>query len=458
MAGKGEYEIPKPPDNPFRKPAPDLALKVPKKNVTTFSCGKCGAPCSVRYPGHSLSTVCESCGSIIDTSNESFQVLGMYYAQLTVHPRIDLGSRGEIMGKTWEVIGFVVRADMASSFKWEEYLLFNPYYGYRWLTCNNGHWSFVTMLKDRPQRSAATATLGDQRYKIYYQGKARVFFVLGEFYWRIGVDEQVSMADYILPPYMLSMEEDGSQRVWSKSEYIAPNVIKEAFKIDDDSIAKPVGVAPNQPSPATATWQKVGKLWGLFLIALTVLQITHCCLASNVTEFDQPIAYTSKQDGFDPSGGKTEQYTTKEFVITKDNGNVQINIHGDVDNSWVYVYGELVNSETDETFSFDHTVEYYHGYDGGESWSEGSRDASILIDGVPGGTYFLNLDTDSGGSTPPERRTYQLTVKRDVGTFSNYLWCLFFVSILPVIVWLRSRSIEVARWSDSDFSPYTTSS
>lgn len=458
MAGKGEYEIPKVPDNPFRKPAP--AVVAPPKNVTTFSCGKCGAPCSVRYPGHSLSTACESCGSIIDTSNESFRVIGTYMAMLTVHPRIDLGTRGELMGKTWEVIGFVVRADVASSFKWEEYLLFNPFYGYRWLTCNNGHWNFVTMLKDRPERFAAKAILGDDHYRIYYQGKAQVFFVLGEFYWKVVVGEQVGMADYILPPYMLSMEEDGSQRVWSRSEYVSPKVIKEAFKVDDDSIATPVGVAPNQPSPATETWKKVGKMWGLFLIALTALQIAHCCLAKNLTEFDQQIAYTSKQEGaFDPNAGKTEQYTTPEFVVTKDNGNVQVEVYSDVDNSWLYVYGELVNSETDETFTFDRTIEYYHGYDGGESWSEGSRSSSVLIDGVPGGTYFLNLDTDNGGSKDPsQRKSYQLVVKRDVGTFSNYLWCMFFISILPICVWLRSRSIEVARWSDSDYSPYASSS
>ncbi|MDZ4833360.1 MAG: DUF4178 domain-containing protein [Candidatus Melainabacteria bacterium] len=452
----GSHDTPEIP-NPFRKPKPEV--KVPKGNVTTFSCGKCGGPVDVRYPGHSLSTVCPSCNSVIDTSNESFAVIATYYKQLTVHPRIELGTRGELMGKTWEVIGFVVRQDLASSFKWEEYLLFNPFHGYRWLTCNNGHWNFVTMIKDRPDRVASYANLEGDKYKIFYQGKASVFFVLGEFYWKVAVGEEVQMADYILPPYALSVEEDGTQRVWSKSEYITPNVIKDAFKVDDDSIATPIGVAPNQPSAATKTWNKVAPMWALFLVILTVLQITHLFLTTHSVVYDQPIAYTTRQEGaIDPTGGKAEQFTTPEFVITKNNSNVEVKINTDLDNSWLYVYGELVNSETDETFSFDRSIEYYHGYEGGESWSEGGTSSTVLIDSVPAGTYFINLETDNGATGPANRHQYQLTLTSDIGTFGNYLWCFFFLSIIPIFVWFKSRAIEVARWSDSDYSPYVSSS
>ncbi len=458
MAGKDDLTPIVPSGNPFRnrKEKPE---EKKRPGVTTFSCGNCGGPVSVKYPGHSLTTVCENCNSVIDTSNETFKVIATYYSQLKVHPRIDLGTRGELMGKTWEVIGFVVRADVASSFKWEEYLLFNPYYGYRWLTCNNGHWSFVTMLKERPDRSAAVTTFDNQQYKLFYHGKAQVLFVLGEFYWRVAVGEEVSMNDYIRPPYMVSVEDDQNSKVWSRSEYLPVDVVKQAFKVDGDAFSSPVGVAPNQPSPATETWNKVRPLWSVFLLVLTCMQIAHCCLATNVVEFDSRIAYTSKQDGMpDPTGGKAEQYTTPEFIITKDNGNVQININADIDNSWVYVYGELVNEDTDDTFSFEKTLEYYHGYDGGESWSEGSGQASFLIDGVPGGKYFINLDTDSGGNYPAMRRNYQLVVKRDVGTFSNYFWSLLFVSVFPIMAWLSMRSVEVSRWSESDYSPYVSSS
>jgi len=446
----GNPGAPAPPDpNPFRKAKP---------KVTTFSCGKCGAPVTVRYPGHSLSAVCDSCYSVIDTSDDTFRVLDTYYKQMEVQPRIDLGSRGELQGKTWEVIGFVVRQDIASSFKWEEYLLFNPYYGYRWLTCNNGHWSFVTMLKERPEHNYVYAERGKDRYKIFYHGKAEVYFVYGEFYWKVKVGESVEMHDYIAPPNMLSREQDGSQRVWSFSEYLEPKVVEDAFKVPDGSIPVPVGVAPNQPSPATAAWKKVAPMWAIFLVLLTFLEFVHCGKALNKVEFAEPFPYMVKQEGaFNLDPKKTESLTSKVFKLDKDNANVEITLEGNVDNSWLYLYGELVNDETSETFSFERTIEYYHGYDGGESWSEGSRTQKIFINNVPGGNYYLNLDIDNGGSSVGGRNMFTVQVKRDVATFVNYFWCLFFISIYPMMVWLRSRAVEVARWSDSDYSPYRSS-
>ncbi len=431
----------------------------PAKKVTTFSCSKCGAPVSVRYPGHSMSAVCDRCFSVIDTTNDAFRVIETYFKQMQVHPRIELGSRGELRDKTWEVIGFVVREDITSAFKWEEYLLFNPYYGYRWLTCNNGHWSLVTTVKEKPDFSSNDAKIGDKKYKLFYRGRAKVFFVLGEFYWKVAVGEEVWMADYIRPPEMLSMEEDRAQKVWSISEYIEPKVVKEAFNVDDGSIATPVGVAPNQPSAETQAWKKVGMYWGTFLAVLTALQVLHCATVLNKVEYEVNVPYMTKQDStLIADTKKAESWTSPVFEIAKDKANVEISIKGDVDNSWLYVYGELVNDDTNETFSFERTVEYYHGVDDGESWSEGHTTDRITIGNVPGGKYYFNLDIDNGGAKSTERKTMYLELKRDIAGYANYLWCLLFISILPICVFFRSRATEVARWSDSDYSPYQSSS
>lgn len=47
-----------------------------------------------------------------------------------------------------------------------------------------------------------------------------------------------------------------------------------------------------------------------------------------------------------------------------------------------------------------------------------------------------------------------VVIKRDVTTWSNFLWALFLISIYPLFAWWRSRSFELNRWSQSDFSPY----
>ncbi len=427
----------------------------PAKKVTTFSCSKCGAPVSVRYPGHSMSAVCDRCYSVIDTTNDAFRVIDTYFKKMQVHPRIELGARGELNGKTWEVIGFVVREDTASGFKWEEYLLFSPYYGYRWLTCNNGHWSLVRTVKEKPDYTSDYAKIDDKTYKLFYRGRAQVYFVLGEFYWKVAVGEEVWMADYIRPPEMLSMEEDRAQKVWSISEYIEPKVVREAFSVDDDSIATPVGVAPNQPSGETAAWKKIATYWAIFFLVLTGLQFMHCSFALNRIEYEVNVPYMSKQDGtLIADTNKAESWTSPVFEIGKDKGNVEISIKGDVDNSWLYVYGELVNDDTNETFTFERTVEYYHGVDEGESWSEGNSSDHILIGNVPGGKYYLNLDIDNGGTKAADRKTVYVQLRRDIAGYANYLWCLLFISIMPICVYYRSRATEIARWSDSEYSPY----
>jgi len=138
---------------------------------------------------------------------------------------------------------------------------------------------------------------------------------------------------------------------------------------------------------------------------------------------------------------------------------VEINVRAAVDNSWFYVAGELVDDTTGTSYPFERSIEYYHGYEGGESWSEGSTHERLWFSDVPGGKYYLNMDTESDGFPPPQgEREFTITVLRDVPYWWSFWWCALAVSILPVWFWLKKRTTEVARWSNSDYSPYVSSS
>ena len=165
---------------------------------------------------------------------------------------------------------------------------------------------------------------------------------------------------------MLSCEQDIGQRIWSISDYLEPNKVKEAFQLPDDAIDTPFGIAPNQPSTATEAWHKIGKLWLVFCVILTGLQLSHFFLATNQVAFEKIVEYTTKPEG--SSAAANQSTTTEPFTLSKNNSNVEIDVQGNnVDNSWLYLYGELVNDDTDETFSFEKTIEYYHGYESGDS-------------------------------------------------------------------------------------------
>lgn len=431
-------------------------------SVTTFSCRNCGASVTVRYPGHSLSAACESCGSIIDTSDSNFRILAEYQGKMGgANPIIPLGTRGRLFDKEWECIGFMLRTDVSSAFTWEEYLLFNPYYGYRFLTRNNGHFSFVTMLKDKPKIVSTSfssssmpmpdAIYKEERYRIFYVGRAYVSFVLGEFYWKVKKGHEVGMQDFIKPPYMISSETDVQEKVWSQSEYVEPEVIKAAFKLKDVPPRK--GIAPNQPSPLTKQWAKLKQVWIVFFLFICGIEFVHCSTSANVTVFDKFFVYETNAKG--------KEITTPVFTVGKDVSNVQIHFHAPVNNAWLYVGGELVNDDDNTTYPFEQTVEYYSGVDGGESWSEGSRDGSVLISDVPKGNYYLNMDIEEGDYPARDIHNtdqFQVWVKRDVPTFLNFLFALFLVSAYPIWFFIQTSKVETTRWSDSDFSPYSRSS
>jgi len=93
--------------------------------------------------------VCPQCLTVLDASTGILQMVAHIQENQRCNPKIPLGTRGKMGGVTWETIGFqtrTVRDDDGSSYSWDEYPLFNPYHGFRYLTEYEGHWNFVTPL------------------------------------------------------------------------------------------------------------------------------------------------------------------------------------------------------------------------------------------------------------------------------------------------------------------------
>jgi hypothetical protein len=443
----------------------------------SFSCPSCGAAVTIRCPGETLSVVCDSCLSIIDTTDENYKILHQYFSRTKLYKtRIPFGTRGVLNGRKWECIGFVARKDSASSFIWEEYLLFNPYYGYRWLTLNNGHWSLVTVIKRKPSVSAPYAKLDNERYRLFYKGTAEYLYVLGEFYWKVSVGKKVWMEDYVNPPYMLSLENEGSfadssktssaygnrpqkmvsgtmsaEIVWAQSEYLPAKEVAKAFKLKERDFPSRKGIAPNQPIGATKSWQSMLKTWLLCMVALTGLQLFHVASSSSEVVDREGFSFVTNM--------KVVDLTTKKFTITKPNRATEITLYAPCDNSWLYLDGAMVNNKTGDSFPLGLSIEYYHGYSDGESWSEGGQTASATLPAVPPGEYYITMDLQSGDfKDAKQQRGCTLSVISDVPQWGNWWWCMFLVAILPCWYAFLSYCYEASRWSESDYSPFPSSS
>lgn len=413
-----------------------------------LACPNCGGPVERRGFGYSITAVCPQCLTVLDASSPRLQILQKVEgAQNRRTPLIPLGSRGTLRGATYEVIGFQTRAveEDGETFEWEEYLLFNPYKGFRYLSQYDGHWNFITPLEAMPRSSQSRGQFPvfyDGRvYKHFSGGLATTTFVLGEFPWRVKTGDTVDTHDYVDPPYVLSAETTAGEINWSQGEYVPGSAIWKAFTLTGSApLAR--GVYLNQPSPMAGN---VGGIWRAFALVtamLVALAIFFATFSRQETVFHDSYSYASGSTA-EPS------FVTPDFNLTGRPATLELGVNTDLDNNWTYFNFALVNEDTGQGYDFGREVSYYHGADGDGPWDEGSRDSTVMLPSVAPGKYYLRVEPemDSGAVA------YNLTLRHDV---PNYTWFLIAFALLlipPVWYTIRARGFETQRWMNSDHSP-----
>ena len=416
----------------------------PKGKPKTLKCPACAGTITVKAVGITINAVCSSCSSVIDITNENYQIIEKAN-QNTRKTLLDIGCRGRLSGVEWEVIGYIEKTDASGKYNWDEYLLYNPYYGFRFLVQDSGHWNFVKVLRqDVPGAGISSEILFEgQKFARFLTGEAIVSYVKGEFYWRVKKGERTFVADYIAPPRMLSFEKTDQEISVSLGEYIENDVVVDAFAVKGKMPYK-TGVAPNQPAPDQAWF---GKLWRVaataFAIVLAV-QFTTCAIADNTEVYHEQIEVSPQQ--------KDQTITTASFNISKA-GNVLIQSSSPIQNDWVELDMSLVNDRTNEQYELKQAIEYYQGHDGGEDWTEGSTSANTYISRVPAGSYRLLMDMDAGALMRNSPVFLSLTIMRDVPAWSNFWLATVSIFIYPLYTLLKRWRFEKTRWSESDFPP-----
>src|ERR1700730_14266498 len=160
--------------------------QAPAPPVKGLNCPKCGARLPVRSFEHAITIVCGSCHSILDAKDPKLRILQEFEDKSRgVEPLIPLGTRGHLHGAEYEAIGFQERtiAVEGTYYSWHEYLLFNPFKGFRYLTQYDGHWNDAITLKSLPAAtpgSSGTLSCDGVTYRHFQTADAVTSFVLGE--------------------------------------------------------------------------------------------------------------------------------------------------------------------------------------------------------------------------------------------------------------------------------------
>ena len=419
--------------------------KRPKGKPKVFACPACGGTITLNAVGHTIRAFCAHCGSTIDTGDENFRIVDRAHKKLPVST-IPIGSTGALQGKRWQVIGFMKKHDQASNFSWDEYLLFNPFYGFRFLIAAEGHWTLMKVVKQTGMDMPGLQKIefDGSEFSLFHRGVAVVDAVAGEFYWRVQKGDKANVADFIAPPRQLSTETCDDEITVAIGDYIQPKELTRAFGLKS-RLAKPIGVAANQPSPFASTWRAVHSTYLLSLLVATVVQLAFVTFAKNEVV---------TLEHFTVAAGATDKtIATQPFLLASGIANVEVETETAFQNHWLELGLSLVSESADQSYNGSQVVEYYSGSDSDGTWSEGTQRETTLIPSIPGGQYRLLIDPDSDLLRANQPAAFTVTVRRDVPSWINYLVAVLVATLYPVYLGLRHFSFEKRRWSESNFAP-----
>jgi len=398
-----------------------------------IKCTGCGAPLTVH--GAMIETVaCGSCGSVLDATDKAYKVVQTLATVSSIKPLIPIGSKGKLHGAEYEVIGFMTRKIrvMGETYRWGEYLLFNPGEGFRWLSEYRGHWNFIKATRNTPALEGAGARYLSQTYKHFQSSNPEVEHVLGEFYWRVKAGDSNHLDDYVSPPLLLSAEGTDKELVWSLAEYTEADAIAKAF-----GLKKPLperhGVFANQPAPVVA-----GRYWGVFFLLAIAALLIHLVFA-----FGGGKKLYEKALFIPPRGEHTLE--TEVFELKSRASNLVIRNNTSLANSWASLNLSLIDADKGSIYRVGREVSYYYGSD----WSEGSPKDDAVFPGVPPGRYYVSMDAELAPERLAPLQT-RLEVLSDVPSWANFWIYLVLLAIVPAIVFYRKSSFEIARWAESD--------
>lgn len=416
-------------------PGWDMEAEITRQQSAAMNCPNCGAPVNLRAEGQAMSAVCGSCASILDTSTPDLKEIGkVAQTTLKIQPLLEIGTRGLLRQEMWEIVGFMRRKDRWCS--WDEYLLFNPWLGFRFLVTFKGHWSLVRILPGHVTESLWQG----QYFKVFAHEEAITTDVLGEFYWRVKNGERAILTDFISPPFILSKEElPGLNEItWSGGEYVDSQEVQEAFVPKGRTLPPPTGVYLNQPNPVNKRWQEVRSTFVFTLIAYILIQVLFMGWGIQRHISNTGVTYDSQKpnevlvtEPFRLEGGSAPLHITATGLLLTD--------------TYLGLKGNLVESTTQQTFPVAFPLANY-------TTDPDATRQKVTLPAIPAGEYYLRLTPDATATLP--NATVSFTIERG-GLFWSNFWIGFLIICLwPLWLMLSSSGFEKRRWHESDFNSY----
>ncbi|WP_442786859.1 DUF4178 domain-containing protein [Flavobacterium suncheonense] len=402
-------------------------------------CYQCNTTTEVAVAFEVKNFACPNCQSLYDYHNGGLR-FERKFSHKKIFDHLKIGQSGMLRGKKYTVVALVVKKVYRVYF-WKEYTLQDEQGNFIYLSETDGHWILLKKSDKQYEVSGRPKVLRHNGMVLDLYEATHAEIVTAQGYFDLKLPKgKIWMAEFINPPYILSVEDIPGANGTYFGEHISRSEIKKAFS--GTSLPHKSGVGIVQPFLFPLKQTVI-----IFCVVAILMLISHGFIYANQNQTDilrEDLTFTASNN---------KEVVSKSFELQGGSAPMTISVSSNVDNSWANVQLALVNENTGEERYASKDIEYYHGYSGGENWTEGSTQEEFNICGVSQGRYHIVITPQKA---PEDFLNDRLSVQVvwNTSSMSNVWMVIFFMGILSAALYFLNKYFEQQRWADSDNSPY----
>lgn len=345
--------------------------------------------------------ICKSCAMLIDNDKET---IVKNVKKPTENVVLDVGQKGKIDAVEYTVVAIVVKK-YGSAVYWREYYLKDQNLNNAFLSESNGHWVFM-LPKEMPEKEFKFhAEYAGKKYRWYESSPNSIAAATGFFENQL----KFTLANYkefVNATEMVSVEEVGDERNFFWGKHISKDEIRRQFKPHYMPNYSGVGVV----QPYYVNPRQLLNIFVVVALIISLFQFYNTISRSNYEVFNDNIRYDSV---------RSKELISKSFELNGSSAPLNVKLSTNVDNSWANIELSLINENSNEVEYTSQDIEQYHGYEGGESWSEGGKVKDFNFCGVAPGKYHFSISAQKQGFEQPAGETYFSPDKQKSFTYTG---------------------------------------
>lgn len=404
-------------------------------------CYNCDTVTELEVGFEVVNFVCPNCHSSYLSDSE-----GQFRLKSKFKPEVNdfcfkIGEKGIIKGTEYTVTGAVVKK-VSRSYLWTEYILKSPNGDFVYLSESDGNWIFLTEMEEKfdVKNHPKIIRHNNTNFDLYEYCDVEIENAQG-FFDFVLPSRKIHMVEYIQPPLMISIEKINDDETAYLGEYITKGEIKKGFP--NANLPYQTGVNITEPFYFDITNTGI-----IFCICALMILFSNWYIYKDQTEqtvFNKTIAFTDFNN---------KEFTSESFVIKGGSAPMSIHVSTDVNNSWANVDVALVDEKTNDEIHANKDIEFYHGYESGESWTEGSSSEDFNICGVKEGKYHI-LITPAKAPEDANNNMMSIRVVWNEPSNRNAWLTIIFMIVVFILIRFLKLNFEKKRWTDSSYSPYS---